>query len=195
MLTMCWGILTATALYVLSAPVRNIYVMLELFREYLFACIASGNLAPDLFLFMIHFLGFVKICRFYDSRSGIGVLGYGQLYLHRFLRLAPLYYLVFIAGWFIVPLLSTSANWYVAERLFWNCSAQWPYVLLFVNNLVPFFTKALEGCYYWPYVIPCDMLLYTMLPLWVIIYKRNKIAFYIGATLLCIVGMIIVGVI
>jgi hypothetical protein len=144
-LTMCWGILTATALYALSAPVRNLYVMLDLFKQYLFACIASGNLAPDLFLFMIHFLGFVKICRLYDARSGIGVIGYAQLYLQRFLRLAPLYYLVFFAGWFIVPLLSNSANWYVAERLFWNCSSQWPYVLLFVNNLAPFFTKALEG--------------------------------------------------
>jgi hypothetical protein len=39
------------------------------------------------------------------------------------------------------------------------------------------------------------MILYTMLPLWVIIYKRSKLAFYIGATLLCVAGVIIIGVI
>jgi len=190
-LTMCWGILTATALYALQAPVRNLYVLLELFRQYLFACIASGNLAPDLFLFLVYFLGFVKVCRFYEGRSGIGLVGYGQLYTLRFLRLAPLYYFVFFGGWFIVPLISRSANWFVAERLFFNCSAQWHWVMLFLNNLIPFFTKALEGCYYWPFVISNDMLLFSLLPLSVMIYKRNKIVFMIFGSIILIGGIAI----
>ena len=118
---------------------------------------------------------------------------YILIYFHRYFKLAPLYYFVFFAGWFIVPLLSTSSGWFVSERLYWNCESQWYYVLIFVNQLVPFFTKALEGCYYWPYIISCDLLTYTVFPLWIILYRRSKVVFYILNTILLVGGMAITG--
>lgn len=144
-LTMCWGIITAISLYILTTNIRNLYIMLDLFKTYLFALVASGNLSPDLFIFVIYFIGFIKLNQYYDKNNGIGVKGYVKVLLHRFFKIAPLYYIVFFSGWFIFPLLSSKGSWYVSERLFWNCEAQWYYVLLFVNNLAPFFTKALEG--------------------------------------------------
>lgn len=167
--------------------------MLDLFKQYLFALISSGNFAPDLFIFTIYFIGFIKLNRYYDKNNGITPVDYGKLYLFRFLRIFPLYYFVFFAGWFILPLISNSANWYVTERLFMGCENQWPFVLLFLNNLIPFFTKALEGCFYWPYVIPNDMLLYSLFPLWIIIYRFNKIAFYILNSFILVGGIFIVG--
>lgn len=148
--------------------------MFKLFQLYLFPLIFSGYLAPDIFMFSIYFYGFIKLNQFYDKNNGIGPKDYLKIFLHRLLKLAPLYYIVFFAGWFIVPLLSNSASWYVSERLFWKCESEWYYVLLFINNLVPFFTNALEGCYYWPYIISNDILLYTMFPLWIIIYRKHK---------------------
>lgn len=70
-LTMCWALLTTTSLYVLTISCRNLYVMLDLFKQYLFACIASGNISPDLFIFMIYFIGFIKLSKFYDANDGI----------------------------------------------------------------------------------------------------------------------------
>ena len=55
-LSMFWGIFTATSLYVLTAYVQNIYEMLHLFESILFTMVASGNLAPDLFIFIGVFL-------------------------------------------------------------------------------------------------------------------------------------------
>ena len=50
-LTMWWGLITASSLYILITNIRNIYIMLKLFSLYLFALVASGNLSPDLFIF------------------------------------------------------------------------------------------------------------------------------------------------
>ena len=167
--------------------------MLKLFSLYLFALVASGNLSPDLFIFTIYFIGFVKLNQYYDKNNGISKKDYLKLLLHRYLKLAPLYYVVFFAGWFIVPLLSTKASWYLSGRLFQGCESQWYYVLLFINNLVPFFTNALEGCYYWPYIIPNDILLYLFFPLWIIIYRRSKIAFYCLNSFFLIFGIFLAG--
>lgn len=118
--------------------------MLYYFGQYLFALVASGNLAPDLFIFLIYFLGFIKLNQFYDQHNGISLKSYLGIFVHRFFKLAPLYYFVFVAGWFVIPLVSTSGNWFASERLFWNCEAQWYYVVTFLNTLATF-TKALEG--------------------------------------------------
>lgn len=192
-LTMCWGILTATSLYVLTLSCRNLYVMLELFNQYLFCLVSSGNLSPDLFIYMIYFIGFVKLSQFYDNNRGIGIKNYGKLYAHRYLKIAPLYYFVFFTFWLLLPLLSTRANWYLSERLFTNCEEQVPFILTFLNNLVPFFTKALEGCYYWPYIVSNDLLLYTFFPLWVIIYKKSKVVFYVLNTFFLMLGIFLSG--
>jgi hypothetical protein len=117
-LTMCWAIITATSLYTLTVSARNIVVMIDLFKQYLFAIVASGNIAPDLFMFMIYFIGFIKLNQYYDRKNGIGLGDYFTLYLHRYLKIAPLYYFVFFFGWIILPIASRTSNWFLSDRLF-----------------------------------------------------------------------------
>jgi len=119
-LSMFWGVFTATSLYVLVAHVQNIFEMLRLFESLAFTMIASGNLSPDLFLFIGTFLGFVKINHLYDARNGISVLTYLKLVFYRYAKLAPLYYFVFFTGWAIFPFLSNADTWYLSETLFYQ---------------------------------------------------------------------------
>lgn len=90
-------------------------------------------------------IGLIKINQLYDLRKGLGVFDYAGIWLHNFLKISPLYYFVFFAGWIIVPMLSTSANFFVADRLFVSCPSDWPFVVTFLNTYFPFFTKAMEG--------------------------------------------------
>jgi hypothetical protein len=152
-LSMFWGIFTATSLYVLVAHVQNIFEMLKLFESISFTMIASGNLSPDLFLFVGVFLGFVKINHLYDERKGISALTYAKLLLYRYAKYAPLYYFVFFVGWSIFPYLSNSDTWYLSETLFDQCDKYWWTQLLFIGNLYPWFVEGLNGCFYWPYII------------------------------------------
>ena len=69
-----------------------------------------------------------------------------------------------------------------------NCENDWPFVLTFLNNLIPFFNKALEGWYYWPYVIPNDVMIHIFFPMLVIIYHKNKVIFWILNLILLLFG-------
>jgi len=192
-LTMCWVLITMTCVYILTMNCRNLYLMIDYFNTYAFALIVSGIITPDLFIFLIYFLGFIKMSRYYDQNGGIGPWDYLKLYAHRYFKLAPLYYFVFFFGWLVLPFLNDSSGWFVTERLFMKCEEQWFYVLTFLNNLIPFFTKCLEGCYYWPYVIPNDMLLHTLFPLWIIVFKRNRFVFYALNSVFLVGGFFING--
>ena len=161
----------ATSLYVLTSSTRNVTILLEFFSQYIFAFISAGNMTPYMFFFIVYFISFVKINQFYDSKNGLKLKDYGVLYAYRVLKIAPLYYFVFLAGWALVPVLSTSINWYVADRLFEGCSSQWYLVMTFLNTYIPFFTKALAGCFYWPFLIPNDLQLFLIFPIWIITYR------------------------
>ena len=192
-MTVGWGILTTTSLYVLSSSCRNVPVLLEFFKQLVFAFVSSGNFSPDFFFLVICMMSFIKINQLYDFKNGISPRDYIGIYLSRFLKIFPIYYFVFFAGWTILPIISYSTNWFVMDRLFIGCESQWPFILTFINTYFPYFTKALEGCYYWPYVIPHYMMFSLIFPLLVIIYKWNKVAFLslLGVTQL--VGIVILG--
>ena len=176
-LTMFWGVFTATSLYVLVAYVQNIYEMLHLFESILFTMVASGNLAPDLFIFIWIFLGFVKISQIYEERKGIIPSVYAKLIIYRYFKYAPLYYFVFFFGWSIFPYFSNADTWYLSETLFKDCDKYWWSNLLFIGNFYPWFIEGMNACYYWPFMIVCDFQYYLFLPLIVIIFKRKHIVF------------------
>jgi len=93
----------------------------------------------------------------------------------------------------MVPIFSTGANWFVSERLFVSWRSDWPFVLTFLNTYFPYFTKALEGCYYWAYLIPHYFLYSFFFPIWIIIYRRNTKVFLWLVFFLYVAGVIIVG--
>ena len=115
--------------------------MIDYFNTFAFALIVSAIMAPDFYIFLIYFLAFVKVCRYYDKNQGISQKSWLLIYTDRFLRLAPMYYIIFFIGWWIFPFLSKNSGWFVTERLFMKCDEHWPYVLLMINTLVPWFTK------------------------------------------------------
>ena len=196
-LTMWWLILANTAMYISTLPCRNIYIMYAIFQTLAFTLAAAGNQSPNILIFLLYFISFIKIYEFSDTNNGISGKSYLKIYFNRLLKYAPIYYFCLIFGWFVLPLLTQKASWYVSERLFWNCEGQLPFVLTFTNSLfVSFsfdkqsiFVKNSEGCYYWNYLISNDVILYTMFPLFVIVYRRNKLIFHIINFLVLSIGV------
>jgi len=105
------------------------------------------------------------------------------------LKVIPLYYFVFFAGWLVLPLVSKSINWFVADRMFLGCEQTWPYVLTFVHNYFPYFTKALEGCFYWPYVVTNEMQLFLFFPIWITLYRIRKSVLLVVIFILQLIGI------
>lgn len=84
--------------------------------------VLSSNFAFDCFFCLVAFLATIKIVqiiRKQEAQSRFkGETEVPKLFLYRFLRLAPLYYFVFLFAALVVPFLGSGPLWFVYERNF-----------------------------------------------------------------------------
>ena len=107
-----WGIALSTCYYLVVVPVKNMWMLLDYFKNVLFTVTTTGHVAFDALFFVLAFLDFYSLNKVYRREGGIGVRTYLRLIGQRYLRLAPAYYLVFFAGWLIGPFLQSGPAWY-----------------------------------------------------------------------------------
>jgi hypothetical protein len=98
------------------------------------------------------------------------------MYGRKYLRLAPMLYLAFFVGWVITPRLKDSPAWPATNQLFYKCDEYWWAQILFIGNMVPFFVEVTCGCFYWAWIVYCDMQLYLLIPIYVLIFKKSRTA-------------------
>jgi hypothetical protein len=104
------------------------------------------------------FLTYIKLRHSSFSESMFAIVG-------RYLRMAPLYYMVFLYGWLISSQLqSDSPWWYTYEMGFENCPAYYWSVFTMTINEFPSFMVANEGCFFWGWVVACEMQIMLVIP-------------------------------
>lgn len=79
---------------------------------------SAGVMGANVIFFVLYIISFVKLSQFYDERGGIGIKSYFKILFNRFLTFAPIYYIVFLFGQFVYPLMSDRANWIVSGYFF-----------------------------------------------------------------------------
>ena len=131
--------------------------------------LTNGTLFVDAFFLMSGLLVCLSLMRQLDrSKGSFNVLRY---YLHRYVRLTPLYAFVMASVAFILPLANTGPDWHyiktmaeaTRQRLWWG-------QLLYINNYVPTFdvgwispqSGMIETWY-----LACDMQMYWLSPLFI----------------------------
>jgi len=105
-----------TSEYVISGAVTNPWTLNSQFTTYQFTVIVSANLGFDFFFFLAATLATLKI-----SYLEAGPKTYLKILVYRYLRLAPIYYMVFLFGWQIGPVLGTGPCWFTYENGFSEC--------------------------------------------------------------------------
>ena len=70
-----------------------------------------------------------------------------KLYLRKFNRLAPAYYLMWLLIWGINSRLGAGEIFFRTNRIIDTCPDEWPYTLLWIANLNVTSMKPFEGCY------------------------------------------------
>lgn len=153
--------------------------LLDLFSQFIFSCVVGANSAMEVFISISGFLGAYK-CLTFDPKSSylkssLSLIG------RKFIRIAPLFYLVFFFGWIAGPWLQSrdAPQWYLYQSLYQDCDRYWWSQLLFIGNWVPFFEDGNRGCFFWGFGIYCDLQLFLLVPPLVYLLKKNKIAGFI----------------
>ena len=90
---------------------------------------------------------------------------YGGLILHRYLRIVPVYYFLFLFGWLVGPSIGGGPCWLTYEKGFNDCKNYWWSVFTMTINFFPWYTIANEGCFFWGWVVACEMQIFIFLPL------------------------------
>lgn len=93
--------INATAFYQLTASIANPWQILDFFKMLCISIVISAQIAVETFHFFSSFIcayQCFKYLRETDKRY-LSVMDILRVYVRKYLRLAPMYYLVLLAGW------------------------------------------------------------------------------------------------
>ena len=123
-----WILTFGTAQFTMSGSAYNPWTLQDYFLTVAYTLVYSANLGFDEFFMLSAFFAYIKIVDYLKSKQDfhlgitrMSVSDYLRIYFSRFLRLAPVYYLIFLIGWLIGPYLNTGPWWYTYMMGFCDC--------------------------------------------------------------------------
>ena len=191
--TMCliWVVWGHTYFNTIFMQVQNIDQIIEFDKQFYFATIASASYVVDIFFYLTAFLACYGMYYAVASRK----FNLGIIYLHRYLRLLPLYFVCFLFDTNVLPLMQSGPVYnkmYVKAE---NCTKWWWTHFLYINNFKQFFISNFTeayGCYGVTWYLPNDFQFFLLAPLLMLIYrKKSKIAGLVVILAIFIISCII----
>lgn len=162
-LCLLWLLAFGACQFTMGGSAYNPWTLMDYFQTVAYTLVYSANLGFEEFFMLSAFFSYVKLEKYLRERAltGIGPVRYLKIFLHRYLRLAPVYYLVFLTGWLIGSSIHAGAPWwYTYQMLFCGCQQYWWAVLTMTANEFPSEASAVvanEGCYYWGWFVAAEM--------------------------------------
>ena len=170
-LSMFWIIVGHTYYYFTRGPLQNPLVIRDLFTDLWFTPLAGAPYSVDIFFWLTGFLGAYIMLRTMHKRNG--KLGNPLLiYLHRYLRIIPLYTAAMLFYWFIMPVAGDGPVFFILKERASDCGTYWWSHFLFINNLYPW-DKG-ELCMGWTWYLGNDFQFFLLIPLLVYLYYHKR---------------------
>ena len=131
--------------------------MQDYFTTWGYTAVYSSNLGFDEFFFFSSMLATLKMEDVIKQHGSLTIMRYLKLWFFRLVRLAPIYYIIFLIGWQVGPYLGSGPAWFTYEKGFANCNEYWWSVFTMTINIFPEYVIANEGCYYWGWFPSCEI--------------------------------------
>jgi len=104
--------LTLTSQFTMNTQMVNPWMMETYFTKYWFAIVISGAIVMENFMCFSAFFGAYKLFQIYDSKGELTWTDIRNFYVSKYLRLAPMFYFIFFAGWALFPYMGVGPIWY-----------------------------------------------------------------------------------
>jgi hypothetical protein len=167
----------------MSGTAYNPWTLQDYFKTIAYTLVYSSNFGFDEFFLLSTFFTYLKVYEYFKAKNGeASMFDFIKIFWSRFLRLAPVFYAVFLLGWLVGPYLNNGPWWYTYQMGFCNCQNYWWSVFTMTINFFPDYQVANEGCYYWGWFVACEMQLFLFVPLLVYLleYKAGQFINYIS---------------
>mmetsp|Transcript_7217 Transcript_7217/g.8192 ORF Transcript_7217/g.8192 Transcript_7217/m.8192 type:complete len:491 (+) Transcript_7217:507-1979(+) len=195
-LSMLWVILGHTYFYMMQGALANPLFPLDLFKMFSFNLVSSGPYAVDIFFWLSGFLGVYIILCSMKKRNG-KMQNPLMIYLHRYLRLIPLYVLTLLFYWFLMSSVGNGPIFFMYDEIeSSSCSSTWWIHFLFLNNITEIHKNA-NGCMGWTWYLPNDMQFFLLIPIIVFLLYHKRVAgilFLAGYQIACYIFTIVVAI-
>lgn len=155
-----------------SGPVTNLKSALNMVKSFKHRPVYIGIYSVDTF-FMIG--GFLLAYHSINSMNR-GNMKWGLFFLHRFLRIMPVYLITTYFYIFVFPYLGFGPAWYLYEYSSKaGCDDYWWNNFVLLNNFLP---TDEYSCMPWGWYIACDLQFFLLSPLLLILQYNKKIYGY-----------------
>lgn len=163
-LSMAWVIMGHTTL-MYAFPGKNPTAVASVLNSFTFAIIRGAEYAVDTFFLMSGLLASWGILTRFTSQT-VRFKDYGMLILGRYLRLTPVYLMVILLVWKVMPYVGQGPNWSSIGTMGQGCDDRLIYNLLYVNNLFPWGdASTVSGCLGWSWYLANDFQFFLIAPL------------------------------
>jgi len=142
-------------------------------KSFSFSVVLSAPYAVDTFFFLSGLLTAYVLLSTLLKRNG-KMQSIPTIYLHRYIRMLPLYLMVMLIFWFIVPYLGDGPTFFKYYTFYVeSCNKYWWTHFLYINNLYPLPPKT-SNCIGWTWYLPNDMQFFLIAPFLILLYYRNR---------------------
>ena len=186
-ISMLWVILCHTHFWVsLAAGVDNALDVINILKRFSYQAVGNGFFSVDSFFLLSGVL--VAYLTLRQMKRKNGRFPFLMYYIHRYLRLTPVYAFVLFFTWFLSMHLANGPRYnsqWEGGYAWQLCDKYWWTNLLYINNLHPW--KFGEECIGWTWYLANDMQFYVISPLIIIpMYFLLPVGVAIAAALLLV---------
>jgi len=177
-IVMGWIILGHVFFYTTYGYIQNIAEMVKLQTGFWYSYITNASFSVDIFFFLSAFLlTYLSLKQLHASQK----LPYAYLYIHRVLRLWPLYFAMTVIFCYIAPLYGDGPAFsQYMELVNDDCKNYWYWNFLFINNFAPH----TANCMGWVWYLANDMQFFIITPIIVTVYYKRK---FIGTLIVVLI--------
>ena len=184
-ISMFWIILSHVQLWLsFFVSNRTIYIR-DTTTRFSYRVLPSGILAVDSFLLMSGLLVTYLTLRQLNKRKGKLKLTLSMYYIHRILRLTPVYIFVLFTYWFLTVHLADGPVWQqtigTSSVFYKSCEKYWWTNVLFINNIFP--RNHINICMPWTWYLANDMQFYILAPI-IIVPLFSRRYYPVGLTMI-----------
>lgn len=186
-LSMGWISLGHFFMLIVTAPILNILDIPSIFQTRPgYSVFTSASLAVDVFFTLTGFLGILVCTEQFRNPKQNNILACLLIYIHRYIRMLPIYGLAILTVIYIFPYLHDGTVFFtIGGQVKGDCESTWIYNLLYINNL-----KKINGCCGWSWYIANDFQMYLLIPPLVLLYKYSSKLGYLSVFTLMLASFI-----
>ena len=168
----------------MNGPIMNMTdYFAHMLTTYPSSIINNATFSVDVFFYLAGFLSTMSFCGAFIEAKKRKIMAFVIAYVHRYIRLLPIYGTAILAAIYVVPRLAEAPLYYQLETQASVCSNYWWKNLLYVSN----FGSLEHECIAWSWYLANDFQFFLINPIICLVYCIHHVSGLLIMTL-CFLG-------